>query len=1282
MYEIKGFEPRLYQQSIFNTCIKSNTLVVLPTGKGKTKLSILVAVHRLNNFPKSKILFLTPTKPLAAQICQEFKECTNIGNVNLFTGEIKPELRKELWQESDVVISTPQTITNDIINKNVNFSEISLLILDESHLATGDYDYVWLAKQYQQKSEFPRVVGLTASPGDNLESISEICNKLYIEDIEVRSLDDEDIKPYVYETKTDYILLELSEDLKKIKKYLDDCLKERLDKLKNFGLVRNIKYVSKTNLLGMQRELQQRVAKGDRDVLLWSSISLVAECLKAHHALEMLETQGVSSLSEYMNKLYKESKNTKVKSTKNLVIDTNFKSAYAKMNLLVEKKVEHPKLLKLKEIVADEVKTCDKILVFNHYRDSAAKLKEELNKLEGVKAELFVGQTKKKNTGLTQKKQIEMLENFKAGEFNVVIMTSVGELGLDIPSVDLIVFYEPVPSAIRQIQRRGRTSRHKEGKLKVLVTKGTRDEAYRWSAHHKEKRMYSVLKDLKSKLSLNVKQEKLSSFDSKLKIYADSRERGSAVIRNLVEKGVDVKVQNLDVGDFLVSERVCVERKSVLSDTPVIIRRNKKIEIEYIDKIYKKHKKKQKFSVMGIDVNLHKIDWYDVYDVTKHLTKEIYYISTSPKRKKKYKEEKNFIVGLTKGHSVYVFKNKKIQHIPSEKLKEGDFLITVPPILPEAQNKINFENFLKQMQSKCTKNYEIYNKTFRLTSSKQIYNIPNFDTHFFFMAGLWTAEGHYSERGLFFSQKDTKRNKIIEKNFKKVFDTYSINKGVYVAGGKTYYELFKKFGFKGGAANKIIPDLVFSTTQRNKAAFIRGYFFGDGWANQDQKRNSSQLKVLSKSKKLISGLSYLLYSLGIENNVGFDFTEYKNERRKYFLLNIKTKSFARFIKIVGQIPTKRIKINKRQNISVPYYFWIQNYKPLRRLTKREVIFFYQEVNKLKKVYDSLKNYLEKFKKIIKDSQNKKEFSKETNIKYSKIRNIANKDQKTTQTPIEIINLLRRKDNKEEIRINWNIIKKTLKKLRIKTYLKVYTKEIYSEGLIKEVYNKINKIIGYDSLFIISNIYLGNLFVEKIQEIRKETTKKEVFDLSVETSENFVGGLNPILLHNSTQDFVDSIIDKRLLHQLKMLKDSFEKPVLLIEGVEDIYSVRKVHANAIRGMLAYIAVDLGIPIVSTKDFRDTVDFLVAVAKREQEENKKEFGIRGERKPLTVKEQQEFVVSGFPGVGPTLAKGLLTEFGSVKGIVSASEAELKDVEKIGKKKAKEIRKVLDEKYKKII
>ena len=164
-----------------------------------------------------------------------------------------------------------------------------------------------------------------------------------------------------------------------------------------------------------------------------------------------------------------------------------------------------------------------------------------------------------------------------------------------------------------------------------------------------------------------------------------------------------------------------------------------------------------------------------------------------------------------------------------------------------------------------------------------------------------------------------------------------------------------------------------------------------------------------------------------------------------------------------------------------------------------------------------------------------------------------------------------------------------------------------------------------------------------------------------------------------RDFVDSIVDKRVLHQLKSLKDTFERPILIIEGIEDIYSVRKVHPNAIRGMLAWIAVDLKIPIIYTKDFRDTGEFLITLAKREQEENEKEFGVRGEKKPLSTKELQEYIVSGLPGVGPSLAKNLLKEFVTVKKIINASEDELKDVDKIGKKKASEIRKVLEEKYK---
>ena len=163
------------------------------------------------------------------------------------------------------------------------------------------------------------------------------------------------------------------------------------------------------------------------------------------------------------------------------------------------------------------------------------------------------------------------------------------------------------------------------------------------------------------------------------------------------------------------------------------------------------------------------------------------------------------------------------------------------------------------------------------------------------------------------------------------------------------------------------------------------------------------------------------------------------------------------------------------------------------------------------------------------------------------------------------------------------------------------------------------------------------------------------------------------------DFVASIIDGRLLEQLKHLKRNFEKSLLVIEGEEDIYSVRKVHANAIRGMLGAITLGYGIPVLYTKNPKDTAGLLAVLAKREQDKER-DISLH-ERKPLTLKEQQEFLVSALPGVGLSLATELLKHFGSVRKIVNASEEELKQVEKVGEKISKKIREVLEEEYKNI-
>ncbi len=565
MHKIKDFTPRLYQQTILNTSVRANTLICLPTGRGKTKTALLIALHRLNNFPESKVIFLTPTKPLAVQIAQEFQANSTLSNVYTFTGEMKPEDREKLFKEAQVVVSTPQGMSNDIINKKIDLRSVSAIIFDEAQHALGDYDYVWIAKQYQRISLYPRIIGLSASPGSDLEKISEVCQNLFIEDIEVRSDDDPDMKPYVQKTIVEYLLLDLPPDFKEVKEYLKICYRQKMKLLKELKLISSLQELSKTQLLQLQKEMQRRLAEGERDSEVWKGVSLIAESMKIQFTQELFETQGVDAAFDYMQRLYKEADITKVKATKNLVIDPNFKSAFFKISKLHDNHVEHPKFTRLLAIVEEEVKKYEKIMIFNNFRDSASKLKDSLNKIKGVSCELFVGQAKKKGLGLSQKQQIKMLDDFKEGKFNVLIGTSVGEEGIDIPSVDLIIFYEPVPSAIRTVQRRGRTGRMEKGKVIVLVTKGTRDESYRWAAHHKENRMHRVLKDLKSKFALQrqPKEQSLEGFNKKLKIYADSREKSSGVIKYLVDQGIDVRMQNLDVGDFLVSEKVGVERKEI-----------------------------------------------------------------------------------------------------------------------------------------------------------------------------------------------------------------------------------------------------------------------------------------------------------------------------------------------------------------------------------------------------------------------------------------------------------------------------------------------------------------------------------------------------------------------------------------------------------------------------------------------------------------------------------------------------------------------------------------------
>ncbi|MDO8642340.1 MAG: DEAD/DEAH box helicase [Candidatus Woesearchaeota archaeon] len=575
---IRNFEPRIYQQTILATCVQKNMLVVLPTGLGKTSIALMLALQRLKSFPTSKILFLAPTRPLAEQHKASFLKYSTLPekDMTVFTGFVKPEKREQLWKASTIIFSTPQGVENDIINERISLKDVCLLIFDECHRATGNYTYKFIAEQYIKKASYPKILGLTASPGNDKEGIIEVCQNLFIEGAEVRSDHDADVAPYVQSISMDVVPVALPEEYTAIQKILKECHGEKVKEIRQLGYLNtSSSMISKTELLRLQGALHGEIAKGNKDFNILKSISLAAEATKVDHAIEMLESQGVEQAFGYMEKLQQQAATSTTRAVKNLVEDSRFKTALAKMRTLVEQHSEHPKMEALKTILhKQQEKGSKRIIIFTNYRDTASKIKKMLD-TENISSEIFVGQAKKKGIGLSQKQQKQMLIQFSEGVFTALIATSVAEEGIDIPSVDHVIFYEPIPSAIRHIQRRGRTGRLEKGGVIMLMAKGTRDEAYRWSAIHKEKRMQrnmgelkNVFKQLEIEHLLGQKEKKhdellVDSTGNDVVIMVDDREKSSKIVKEFLEKNIKVRLRRLEAGDFVLSARCAVEFKTV-----------------------------------------------------------------------------------------------------------------------------------------------------------------------------------------------------------------------------------------------------------------------------------------------------------------------------------------------------------------------------------------------------------------------------------------------------------------------------------------------------------------------------------------------------------------------------------------------------------------------------------------------------------------------------------------------------------------------------------------------
>jgi ERCC4-related helicase len=479
-------EFRTYQETVLNTAVSKNTLAVLPTGLGKTTLAILLAAYRLEKYPKSKILIMAPTKPLCEQHKKTFQEYMNIPEeeIVLVTGMIAPKKRRDLYEFATVISATPQTIQNDIRNDIIDLYEFSLLVVDECHRSVKKYAYPFVARQYMEKSKYPRILGLTASPGSDEDKIKRICKNLFVDAVEIRTDSDEDVKPYIKEIETEYVKVELPDNLKIAQEKLKKALNSRLEKLKKYNIYVN----NKRDLLESQRKVSRRISTEKKPVLFYM-ISLIVEAIKIWHTLELMETQSVKAVKLYLEKIKQE----KTKSDTRVLKDPDFLKAIS----IIENSEEHPKLMKLQKIIKREIENnkAVRIIIFSHFRDNIHNI---YSNLDGIcHPVILIGQSGER--GLSQKEQIEVITEFNDGYYNCLITSPIGEEGLHIPSADIAIFYDSVASEIRTIQRRGRVGRTKVGKIIFLLTKKTRDEAYYWTSRRREKRMKTILKQMQKK---------------------------------------------------------------------------------------------------------------------------------------------------------------------------------------------------------------------------------------------------------------------------------------------------------------------------------------------------------------------------------------------------------------------------------------------------------------------------------------------------------------------------------------------------------------------------------------------------------------------------------------------------------------------------------------------------------------------------------------------------------------------------------------------------------------
>ncbi|XP_063702792.1 Fanconi anemia group M protein [Culicoides brevitarsis] len=500
---------RSYQRSISQKALFNNTLVVLPTGLGKTFIAAVVMYNFYRWYPRGKVIFMAPARPL---VSQQIDACYNIMGIPKsdtveITGRKAQKDRQELWKSKKVFYATPQAVISDMLSPEHDFpvNDIRLVVIDEAHKAKGKYAYCEVIKYISEKNRNFRVLALSATPGKDLADVREISQNLLISHIEVRYENSIDVAEYTFQKMIKTEVVPFDSRIKRIKASLVKILEPYVEKLKEMNLLTGNAGSHSKGWIIMQQKEFHRLAIVEKPPNYTEISSTFSTCMSLYHSLEVLERHGcrmfLNSFLDEQNRSgfkYFVNQNDALRlllddlkqemGIENIVLDRTLNSSVTENPMF---DFGHPKFEVLEHKLVEHFKETpdSKVIVFCELRETVLLIDILLSKHKPlIKPRKMVGQGSSSGIkAVTQKEQLAVMKEFREGKSNCLIATCVVEEGIDVGDVMMIVCFDSSSNPTRFVQRIGRTGRKQRGKVLMLVAEGREHEILKKVVSQKDK---------------------------------------------------------------------------------------------------------------------------------------------------------------------------------------------------------------------------------------------------------------------------------------------------------------------------------------------------------------------------------------------------------------------------------------------------------------------------------------------------------------------------------------------------------------------------------------------------------------------------------------------------------------------------------------------------------------------------------------------------------------------------------------------------------------------------